>query len=273
MATTAQVFKETVGGVGPDELTELPPEYKELEARVDALRAAHIGFFKTVKVFRNETYDYPTQIQESTSDFFSNFGATVTNFAALNLQGTNLPAPAPVEPKPAQHKTLPHAILRASSDAVALLSAASKDDKLTGAFNSYRIAWGKIAAARVVHDETIQSAFLGPWADTISVDVGFAMTARQAVRRSRLELDTAKQTLKAAKTTGQEAARIEVENAEDDLVQKTEVAIQLMKTVLENHAPVKNLKELTKAQYLYHKAAADALAPAQDEIDELSESE
>ena len=32
----------------------------------------------------------------------------------------------------------------------------------------------------------------------------------------------------------QEAARIEVENAEDDLVQKTEVAITLMKTVLEN---------------------------------------
>ena len=32
----------------------------------------------------------------------------------------------------------------------------------------------------------------------------------------------------------QEQARIEVENAEDDLVQKTEVAITLMKTVLEN---------------------------------------
>ena len=32
----------------------------------------------------------------------------------------------------------------------------------------------------------------------------------------------------------EEAARLEVENAEDDLVQKTEVAITLMKTVLEN---------------------------------------
>lgn len=32
----------------------------------------------------------------------------------------------------------------------------------------------------------------------------------------------------------QEQARIEVENAEDDLVQKTEVAITLMKTVLDN---------------------------------------
>jgi hypothetical protein len=40
--------------------------------------------------------------------------------------------------------------------------------------------------------------------------------------------------LKTAGPAKQEAARIEVENAEDDLVQKTEVAIQLMKTVLDN---------------------------------------
>lgn len=40
--------------------------------------------------------------------------------------------------------------------------------------------------------------------------------------------------LKSVNPQKQEAARIEVENAEDDLVQKTEVAITLMKTVLEN---------------------------------------
>jgi len=72
--------------------------------------------------------------------------------------------------------------------------------------------------------------------------------------------------LKAASPQRQEQARIEVENAEDDLVQKTEVAITLMKTVLENvmsffsffsliielrplqPEPIKNLNELAKAQ-------------------------
>ena len=71
--------------------------------------------------------------------------------------------------------------------------------------------------------------------------------------------------LKAANPQRQEQARIEVENAEDDLVQKTEVAITLMKTVLENVTwpffflslirlrppqpePIKNLNELAKAQ-------------------------
>jgi hypothetical protein len=42
--------------------------------------------------------------------------------------------------------------------------------------------------------------------------------------------------------------RLEVENAEDDLVQKTEVAITMMKTVLENPEPLKNLNDLAKAQ-------------------------
>jgi len=40
--------------------------------------------------------------------------------------------------------------------------------------------------------------------------------------------------LKSTSPAKQEQARLDVENAEDDLVQKTEVAITLMKTVLEN---------------------------------------
>ena len=44
--------------------------------------------------------------------------------------------------------------------------------------------------------------------------------------------------LKSVNPAKQEQARLEVENAEDDLVQKTEVAITLMKTVLENASPL-----------------------------------
>jgi hypothetical protein len=96
------------------------------------------------------------------------------------------------------------------------------------------------------------------------------MKARQAVRVSRLELDSAKQSLKNANATRQEQARLEVENAEDDLVQKTEVAITLMKTVLENPEPIKNINELVKAQLLYFSAAAEALSTFQGEIEEIS---
>jgi len=268
--SNVQAARERLGQVSQDELTELPPEYKELEARVDALRAAHVSIFRIARVYQFETYDYPTQIQESIADFSSTVGTTVTNFAAANLQGTNLPAPAPVQPKPIQHKTLPHALYRASLNAVTDLSATSKDDKLTSALTAYGAAWEKIAAARLQHDETIRNAFLQPWQQTLSTNISVAIKARQAVRTSRLELDAAKQTLKTVGPAKQEAARIEVENAEDDLVQKTEVAIQLMKTVLDNPEPIKNLNELIRAQLLYHGTAAEALSAAQGEIEELS---
>lgn len=53
-------------------------------------------------------------------------------------------------------------------------------------------------------------------------------------------------------------------------MQKTEVAIQMMKTVLDNPEPLKNLNELVKAQLLYHSQVAETLAAVQGEIEELS---
>jgi hypothetical protein len=55
--------------------------------------------------------------------------------------------------------------------------------------------------------------------------------------------------LKNASPARQEQARLEVENAEDDLVQKTEVAITLMKTVLENVMTALLLKAKKKTDF------------------------
>jgi len=142
--------------------------------------------------------------------------------------------------------------------------------RLSKALGLYGVGWEKIASARLDQDLGIQDNFLHPWQTTLNASIAVAMKARQAVRASRLELDAAKQTLKNANPAKQEQARLEVENAEDDLVQKTEVAITLMKTVLENPEPIKNLNELVKAQLLYFSVAAEALASVQGEIEELS---
>ena len=92
---------------------------------------------------------------------------------------------------------------------------------------------------------------------------------------------------KSASPARQEQARLEVENAEDDLVQKTEVAITLMKTVLENvreefvsfcwrfndfpqPEPLKNLNELVKAELTFNATSAEALSLIQGDIEELS---
>ncbi|KIM37456.1 hypothetical protein M413DRAFT_448508 [Hebeloma cylindrosporum] len=278
--SSVQATRERLGQVAQDEITELPQEYKDLEARVDALRAAHISLLKITKVYESETYDYPVQIQESLSEISSSIGYNLTSFAATNLKGTNLPVPAaPTAPPPQQHKTLPHALTRAAHAASIAVSStaaggaggagvgaasgpgAGETDRLGKALGLYAAGWDKVAHARLDQDTAVQENFLHPWQTTLNASIAVAMKARQAVRVSRLELDAAKQTLKNASPAKQEHARLEVENAEDDLVQKTEVAITLMKTVLEN---------LIKAQLLYFSIAAESLSAVQGEIEELS---
>lgn len=270
--SSVQATRERLGQVAPDEITELPQEYKDLEARVDALRQAHLALLKVTKAYETESYDYPTQIQESITELSTSIGHGITNFAATNLKGTNLPTPSPVAPQLSQHKTLPHALGRAATNAAAAFqrTPGGNEDKLGKALTVYAEVFDNVASARVEQDESIQIQYLRPWQTTLSTSINVAMKARQAVRVSRLELDAAKQNLKTTSPVRQEQARLDVENAEDDLVQKTEVAITLMKTVLENPEPLKNLNELVKAQLLYFAAAAEALSSAQGEIEELS---
>jgi predicted nucleic acid-binding Zn-ribbon protein len=266
-SSTVQATRERFGQVSADEITELPQEYKDLENRVDALRQAHLTLNKVTKVYESETYDYPTQIQESISELSTSISRGVTNFAATNLKGTNLPAPAPAAAPVPQHKTLPHALARSAHAAAADIGT---QEPFAQALNSYGQAWDNIANARLQQDNMIQTSFLAPWNQTLNTSIAVAMKARAAVRVSRLELDAAKASLKTASPAKLEQARLEVENAEDDLVQKTEVAITLMKTVLDNPEPIKNLNELIKAQLLFHSKAAEILSTVQGDIEEIS---
>ena len=152
---------------------------------------------RITKVYDYENYDYPTQIQESLSELSSSIGYNLSSFAATNLKGTNLPVPpAPGERPITPHKTLPHALLRAStSGASAIRTAASAgaEDRLGHALAHYSEAWDRIAAARLDQNAHIQDQFLHPWQTTLNTSIAVAMKARQAVKASRLELDAAKQ--------------------------------------------------------------------------------
>ncbi|KIY63822.1 hypothetical protein CYLTODRAFT_359325 [Cylindrobasidium torrendii FP15055 ss-10] len=262
LQSTVQLTRERLGQVAVEDITELPQEYKDLEARVDALRNAHIAMLKITNVYATEQYDYPVQVQESLAEF----GSTVSaGFSAL-ASAAGRPVSPPVEKVP-QHKTLPHALTRASHTAATALP---PSEKLTIALSQYAVGWEKVASARVSHDVTIQERFLEPWQRTLNTGITAAVKARSAVERSRLELDAAKLSLKSAGPQRQERAQLNMENCEDDLVQKTEVAITLMKTVLDNPEPLKQLNELVKAQLSYFAQAAEVLTDAQGQIDDLA---
>ncbi|KAJ9092941.1 hypothetical protein QFC19_008539 [Naganishia cerealis] len=249
--STVQSTRERLGQVDPSEVTELPAEYKALENRVDALYNVHKGLLKIVKVHETESYDYPTQITESFGELTHQVSTGWTNFAHHNLKNANLPFPiAPAQPassRPTPPKTLPHAMSRAARE---------------GALN--------VGDARLQQDEIIVDNFITPWQATLSSSLALANKARANVKAARLELDTARAALKTAGPKTQEQARLQVEEAEDKLVQMTETAIGLMKAVLENPEPLQNLSSLVKAQLIYFSTAAETLSGIQGEIEEAA---
>ncbi|WWD17892.1 hypothetical protein CI109_102337 [Kwoniella shandongensis] len=266
---TVQATREKIGQVGPDGITELPAEYKQLEARVDALKDVHQKLLKITKVHERESYDYPSDITEGLSEVGHQAASAWSAFANKNLKNTNLPIPipSPTAGEIHQPKTLPHALSRAAKSGATELGAS---DRLGIALGVYGAALEKVGDARVSQDGLIVDRFVTPWQATLSTSIGLALKARANVKAARLELDSARAALKSAAPAKQEQARLHVEEAEDKLVQATETAIGLMKAVLENPEPLQNLSNLVKAQLIYHSTAAETLSGIQSEIEDAA---
>lgn len=133
-------------------------------------------------------------MQESLAELSTTIGAGFSSLAAHIPNSATSPPTSPTPasaPKPVVHKTLPHALTRASHNAATLLP---PSDRLAIALSHYAVGFEKVAEAREQHDEAIHDGFLAPWQTTLTTSIAVAMKARQAVKASRLELDAAKQT-------------------------------------------------------------------------------
>ncbi|KAL8286339.1 hypothetical protein RQP46_004827 [Phenoliferia psychrophenolica] len=261
----SQTVRERAGTA--TDITELPQEYLDLERRVDGLKAAHVGFLKVARVYQSETYDYPTLINESVTELGGNIAYNVSFWAAAATKGTQLPQPSVAE-KPAEvHKTLPHALSRAAGTAALEVG----PSRLSNVLKTYSVAMDSVGTARLIQDEDISKNMVQPWSATLNSSLQAAIKSRQNVKSARISLDACRSTLTHA-TGGpkQEQARMEVEAAEEKLVNATEEAINLMRAVLENPEPIKNLASMIKAQQAFHARAAEALAAIAGEVDEAN---
>lgn len=273
-----QSVKESIGRTDEDAVTELPEEYKSLERRCDALKNTHTNLLKIAKVYGTETYDYPTNVNESLNAFGANVSHSVTFWASQATKGTNLPKVEVTQKPEEQKKTLPHALSRAAANsaldltggsATADTSSGQGDARLGKALQSYAVTMDKIGKARLAQDSAITNNFVKPWSSTLNTQIAAATKARQQVKSARLSLDAARAKYKTAPVgQKQEHARLDVEAAEETLVTATEEAINLMRAVLDNPEPVKTLSALVKAQQEYHARAAEALQEIVDGVEE-----
>jgi len=283
-ARTQQYVKERLGQ--SEDKTQLPPDYIELEKRVDALKKVHQKMLAVTSQYSSEAYDYPQQLTES----FNDLGRTVSEKVHLLSTATSpseaqaaLTAPPSAKPQP---KTFNHAIARASLASSQLLqqqNSGAGDDPLATALEKYALASERVGEARLAQDSQIQSRFLAGWSTTLNTNLMFATRARKSVENSRLLLDAAK-----AKAKGQgwhlpgqnkpgahedevasEEARVEIEQAEDEFVGQTEEAVGVMKNVLDTPEPLRNLADLIAAQLEFHKKAYEILSELAPVVDGL----
>ncbi|KAF1913326.1 meiotically up-regulated gene 64 protein [Ampelomyces quisqualis] len=283
-ARTQQYVKEQVGNV--EDKTQLPPDYIELEKRVDALKKVHTSMLQVTSQYANEAYDYPANIRESVTDL----GRTVSEKVNLLSNATSpaeaqaaLIAPPSAKPQP---KTFSHAIARTALNASHMLTSeqtGSSEDPLATALEKYAIASEKVGEARLAQDAQIQSRFLSGWSTTLNTNLQFATRARKNVENSRLSLDATKASARGPAFTlpGQpgrkevseedlsEEARAKIEQAEDEFVGQTEEAVGVMKNVLDTPEPLRNLADLIAAQLEYHKKAYEILSELAPVVDQL----
>ncbi|KAF1926429.1 meiotically up-regulated gene 64 protein [Didymella exigua CBS 183.55] len=274
-ARTQQYVKEQLGQA--EDKTQLPPDYIELEKRIDALRKVHTNMLQVTSQYSNEAYDYPANLRES----FNDLGRTVSEKVNLLSSATSpaeaqaaLTAPPSAKPQP---KTFSHAVARAALNSSHILTAeqsGSSEDPLATALEKYAIASEKVGEARLAQDAQIQSRFLAGWSTTLNTNIQFATRARKQVENSRLSLDATKANAKGGAFTlpGQapkqshgeedlsEEARAKIEQAEDEFVAQTEEAVGVMKNVLDTPEPLRNLADLIAAQLEYHKKAYEILS-------------
>ncbi|KAF4125301.1 Bin/amphiphysin/Rvs domain for vesicular trafficking [Geosmithia morbida] len=272
---TFQYTKEQFGQTD-DKVTQLPPDYIDLEKRVDALKRAHQKMLAVTSTYSNEAYDYPPNIKET----FQDLGRTVSEKVNLLSSATSpaeaqaaLVAPPSAKPQP---KTLSHAIARASLASSQMLHqnhTGTGEDPLATALEKYALASERVGEARLGQDAQIQSHFLAGWSTTLNTNLNFATRARKNVERARLNLDAVKARVKGTTfklghsqepQLGEEhelspEAQEEIEKAEDEFVTQTEEAVGVMKNVLDTPDPLRNLSELVAAQIEYHKKAYEVL--------------
>ncbi|KAL7337586.1 cytoplasmic protein [Rhodotorula toruloides] len=262
-ATFSQTVREKAGQVNEDDVTELPQEYLDLERRVDGLRLAHQKLLRVAKAYEGH-YDYPVNLGESATEIGGSLAHNLSAWAAAATKGTHLPQPQVAEKPVEVQKTLPHALSRAAASGAVEVG----PGRLSNVLKTYAVTQDKVGTARTRMDEDISKNFLQPWSATLNSSIQAAMKARQNVTKARVSLDATRAQFKNATGQKQEQSRMEVEAAEEHLVEATEQAINLMRSVLENPEPIKNIHALLKAQQTFYAEASEALASVLGEVEE-----
>lgn len=265
---TTRLMQERIGKVNVDEISQLPSEYTELAERCNNVEKLYRNVLKVTQNYENESYDYPTNLQESLTDFGKNISSRVQNLSK---------ATSPAEAQAAlttndefvPPKTLYHALARATDGSI-LTSSDKTEDPLVKALDLYLSNLTKIANARLGQDQLIKTKFNQPLMTTVRTLLSQSSAIQKKVEQKRVDYDLARQVLtQCSNPTKEPQFRVAMENAEDEFANAVEDALLVMQNVLRQAKPLSEFLELIKAQLAYHKLASELLAGMVGEFESL----
>src|SRR5438132_13528715 len=101
-------------------------------------------------------------------------------------------------------------------------------------------------------DKEISKKFVEPFNTTLNTNLQYAMRARKNVRSTRLALDTIKSKYKSTQPELSDAAKLEIEQAEDQFVAAVEEATMLMKNVIDTVSNIYSSSSSSSSYYYYY---------------------
>lgn len=257
---TSRMVQEKMGKINSDDISQLPSEYVELAEKCNNIEKLYKNVLKVSTNYENESYDYPTNLQESFTEFGKNFSNRVSNLSKATTPAEAQAAlvnPSTGEFKPP--KTLYHALSRATDGSV-LTSGEQNQDPLVKGLDLYSSNLNKIGNARLGQDQLIKSKFNKPLNTTLRQLISQSNNIQKKVEQKRIDYDLARVNLTNCSNPSKEPnLRVIMENAEDEFANTVEDAINILQNVLENAKPLEEFLELVKAQLAYHKLAAELL--------------
>lgn len=267
---TTRLVQERIGKVNVDDISQLPAEYVELASKCNNIEALYKNVLKVTNNYSNESYDYPSNLQELFNDFSKNVTTRFTNLskattpseaqAALTDPTTDFKPP----------KTLYHALSRATDASV--IASNNESDTLITALDSYSSNLNKIGNARLGQDQLIESKFNKPLTTTLRQLISQSNNIQKKVEQKRIDYDLARVSLSTCNNPNKESQlRVNLENAEDEFANTVEDAINVMQNVLKNAKPIHELLELIKAQLAYHQLASQLLGKLATDFQDLAD--
>lgn len=296
-------LQETLGTI--DDKSKLPPQYVSLEKKSDALEKCFKRMLLVTKTFEVEGYDYPPNLTESISDWWS-----------LNKDGwfgsskkTDKPKNEPSEGSDTfLPRSFSQAISKAANDCGTVFTNLQdhgddedEDEDVSNVakmFDSWSKCYKNIDEGKNEMDSMIRKEFNEKLEKIINEDFKKVHASRKKVEESRLKFDTVRYEIKfkesetakqPAETTDQEASKDEqpkeavtedefpksseedklLEQLEDEFVSNTTAAVEIMGEITESAEILGLAKLFQNFQLVYFRQCVQEVEASLKTLGEL----